>query len=148
MHLLRKPQCVVDGLLDPGSERDRRGLAGRRIDFPDPALAPDDDRLAVRRPRVLGIQAVNGPCFLQVLVDIAEELAVAAALDVPQVQRALQSNAPDVRKRPSVRRHLRSDKSALDADGAALATGHQVAPHHGVNGAVRILVVLEGLTLA
>ena len=67
----------------------------RDVDAPDLAFAPDDDRLAVRRPRVLRVEAVDRPRFLQVLVDVLEELTVAAGLEIAQVQLALQTDAPE-----------------------------------------------------
>src|SRR5688572_16692609 len=76
MHLLREAHRVVDRLLHPRGERNRLPLAAGDVDAPDLALAPDHDRLAVRRPGVLRIESVNRPGFLEILVDIAEQLTV------------------------------------------------------------------------
>ena len=144
--LLRKPQRLVDGLFDASGERNRRSPSGRRVHLPDLSFAPDHERAAVGRPGVLRIHAVDGPGFLEILVDVAKELAIAAALEIPKEERTLQAHPPHVGERLPVGRHLRRDRPALHADGAPLAAGDEIAPHHRVDGAVRIAVVFEGET--
>ena len=146
VHLLRKPQRLVDGLFDAGGERNRRAPSGRGIHLPDLSFAPDHERAAVGRPGVLRIHAMDGPGFLEILVDVAKQLAIAAALEIPQEQRTAQAHPPHVGERLPVGRDLRGDRPALHADGAPLAAGDEITPHHRVDGAVRIAVVFEGET--
>ena len=146
MDLLRKAHGVVQRLLDPGGERDRLALARGHIDAPDLPFAPDHDRLAVPRPRVLRVEAVNRPRFLQILVDVSEELAIAAALEIAEVQLARQTDAADDK-----RASFRPARSAALTDPPCTLTARrsrpvvEIAADDRVDGAVRILVVFERL---
>src|SRR6478672_2469940 len=100
--LLWKADRIVDRLLDVRGERDRRPPSSRNIYPPDSSLTPDDDRLAVRRPGVLRIQAVNRPCLLQVFVEVIEDRPIAAGLELADVQLALQTDAAHVGERLTV----------------------------------------------
>src|SRR5213595_1612925 len=94
--LLGKAQCLVDRLLDVGGKRDRRRLAGCGVDSPDLAFSPDDDCFVIRHPGVLRIEAMYRPRLLQILVEVIEQRAVAAGLELAQVQLAVSADAADV----------------------------------------------------
>ena len=126
-------------------ERDRRPLPAGDVDAPDLALAPDHDRLAVGRPRVLRVEAVDRPRFLQVLVEAIEDRPVAAGRQVADVELAAEADAADVRERLAVGADARRDRAALDRHRRPLASGVQVAADDRVDGAVRVLVVFEVL---
>ena len=146
VHGARHPHARVERLLDAGLERDRLPLSAGDVDAPELPLAPDHDRLAVGRPGVLRVETVNGPGFLQVLVDVAKDLTIAAGLEIADEEKALEAHPAHVGERLAVGRDLRRHRAALDADGAALAPGREVAPEDRVDRPVGILVVLERLT--
>src|SRR5688572_13545113 len=88
---------------------------------------------------------MNGPRFLEILVDTAKQLSVPSTLEVAQIEEALEPDTPDVGERFPVGRHLWGNGSALDAHGAPLLPRRQVSPNDGVDRPVRILVVFECL---
>ncbi len=145
VHGARHAHTGVERLLDTRLERNGLSLPARDVDAPELPLAPDHNRLAVGRPRVLRVETVNGPGLLQILVDVSEELPIAARLEIANVEKALQTHAAHVGERLAVGRDLRRDRSALHADGAALAAGRQIPADDRVDRPVGILVVFERL---
>src|SRR5262249_49091952 len=72
--------------------------------------------------------------------------AFAACLELADVELARGAHAPHVRERFAVGAEPRRHRSPLHADRGALAPGVQIAADDRVDGAVRVLVVLELLT--
>ena len=93
MDLLREAERFVQRLLDVRGERHGRTLAARHVHLPDLSFSPDHNRLAVRGPRVLRVQPVDRPGFLQVLVQMIENRAVASCLEIAEIEPARGADA-------------------------------------------------------
>ncbi len=103
MDLLLEAEGLVHGLLDVSGERYGHAPGARDVNAPDFSFAPDHNGLSVRQPRVLRVEPVDRPRFLEVLVEVIEDRAIAAAFQIADVQLAAQSHAADVRERFTVR---------------------------------------------
>ena len=113
------------------------------VDPPDLALAPDHNRSAVRCPRARGVQTVDRPRLLQILVDV-RDLPIATRLEVPDVEEALETNPANVGERLAVGRDLRRHRAALRLT-ARRSASRQILADDGVDGAAWGPCVLEGL---
>ena len=83
------------------------------------------------------------PRLLQILVEVIEQRAVAAGLELAQVQLAVSADAADVGDPLAVWADARRHRPALNRDRLPLASGVQIAADNRVNRAVQILVVFE-----
>ena len=73
------------------------------VDAPDLPVTPYVDDATVRSPGVLRIEPVNGPRFLEILVEPVEDRPVLAGGEVVQIENAVEPHAADERHESSVR---------------------------------------------
>src|SRR5690606_20818925 len=130
-------------MLDARAEGDDAALARRRVHTPDPALSPDDEAGSVGQPGVLRVDAVDGPGFLQILVERGKQAPLLARGERAQHELAARAEAADEGERPAVGRDARGHCAAWARRDGPLSPGPQVARDDRVDHAVGVLVVLE-----
>src|SRR4029079_7895553 len=81
--------------------------------------------------------------FLQILVEMVEDGAISPRLELADVKRALEPDAPDVGEPFAVRTDPRRHGAALDRHDGPLPAAVEIATDDRVDRAVRVLVVFE-----